>query len=197
VRFGAREYDPETGRWTTKDPIGFAGGDANLYAYGGNDPVNVVDPVGLCLTTVDCTCMRQPAACAEAGLVAAEGAAAGGGASAAGGVTAASIPGGVACKGAAVVAGGEAGGVVAGEVLGGGGVFAETAVADALASTVVTETALIGEFTASQIGWINRMSQLLGLAETRMAAFAVGDFAAIERTNAAWRDIFKYVKWIR
>ncbi|MFZ1827466.1 MAG: RHS repeat-associated core domain-containing protein [Candidatus Competibacteraceae bacterium] len=33
VRFGARDYDPETGRWTAKDPILFAGGDANLFAY--------------------------------------------------------------------------------------------------------------------------------------------------------------------
>ncbi|MCB1778002.1 MAG: RHS repeat-associated core domain-containing protein, partial [Candidatus Competibacteraceae bacterium] len=29
VRFGARDYDPRTGRWTAKDPIRFAGGDAN------------------------------------------------------------------------------------------------------------------------------------------------------------------------
>ena len=29
----ARDYDPESGRWTAKDPIGFAGGDANLYGY--------------------------------------------------------------------------------------------------------------------------------------------------------------------
>ena len=47
VRFGARDYDPETGRWTAKDPIGFAGGDANLYGYVLNDPVNFVDPLGL------------------------------------------------------------------------------------------------------------------------------------------------------
>ncbi|WP_442939870.1 RHS repeat domain-containing protein, partial [Nitrospina gracilis] len=31
VRFGARDYDPETGRWTIKDPIRFEGGDSNLY----------------------------------------------------------------------------------------------------------------------------------------------------------------------
>lgn len=47
VRFGARDYDPQTGRWTAKDPIGFAGGDTNLYAYVGNEPVNRADPVGL------------------------------------------------------------------------------------------------------------------------------------------------------
>src|SRR5690606_24385283 len=38
VRFGARDYDPRTGRWTAKDPILFEGGQGNLYAYVGNDP---------------------------------------------------------------------------------------------------------------------------------------------------------------
>jgi RHS repeat-associated protein len=47
VHFGAREYDPATGRWLTPDPIGFGGGDANLYAYVENDPVNLGDPTGL------------------------------------------------------------------------------------------------------------------------------------------------------
>ncbi|MBZ0142996.1 MAG: RHS repeat-associated core domain-containing protein, partial [Rhodocyclaceae bacterium] len=47
TRFGARDYDPEIGRWTSKDPIGFAGGSAGLYNYVGNDPVNLVDPSGL------------------------------------------------------------------------------------------------------------------------------------------------------
>lgn len=46
VRFGARNYDAESGRWTTKDPIGFAGG-ANMYRYVGDDPVNFSDPNGL------------------------------------------------------------------------------------------------------------------------------------------------------
>jgi RHS repeat-associated protein len=47
VRFGARDYDPQVGRWTAKDPIDFAGGDTNLFAYVFNQPVNLVDPNGL------------------------------------------------------------------------------------------------------------------------------------------------------
>src|SRR5690606_36494049 len=47
IRFGMRDYDPETGRWTSKDPILFAGGDTNLYGYVMNDPINFVDPTGL------------------------------------------------------------------------------------------------------------------------------------------------------
>ena len=46
TRFGARDYDPETGRWTAKDPIKFAGGSANLYGYVLSDPVNLFDPNG-------------------------------------------------------------------------------------------------------------------------------------------------------
>lgn len=45
MRFGARDYDPSVGRWTSKDASGFAGG-PNFYAYGHNDPVNYVDPDG-------------------------------------------------------------------------------------------------------------------------------------------------------
>jgi len=47
VRFGYRDYDPDTGRWTAKDPIFFAGGDTDLYGYVLNDPINLVDPWGL------------------------------------------------------------------------------------------------------------------------------------------------------
>jgi RHS repeat-associated protein len=45
--FGAREYDAQVGRWLTKDPIGFGGGDANLYGYTLQDPINWVDADGL------------------------------------------------------------------------------------------------------------------------------------------------------
>jgi len=41
VRFGARDYDAEVGRWTSKDPVRFDGGDNNLYGYVVNDPVNL------------------------------------------------------------------------------------------------------------------------------------------------------------
>ncbi|MDQ3742681.1 MAG: RHS repeat-associated core domain-containing protein, partial [Actinomycetota bacterium] len=47
TRFLAREYDAETGRFTAKDPLLFAGGDTNLYAYCAGDPVNSNDPYGL------------------------------------------------------------------------------------------------------------------------------------------------------
>ncbi len=46
VRFGVRDYDPDTGRWTAKDPILFNGGDTDLYGYCLNDPLNGVDPEG-------------------------------------------------------------------------------------------------------------------------------------------------------
>ncbi len=47
VRFGARDYDAETGRWTSKDPILFNGLDTNLYGYVMQDPINFNDPSGL------------------------------------------------------------------------------------------------------------------------------------------------------
>jgi len=47
LRFGFRDYDPNVGRWTAKDPILFAGGNTDLYGYCLNDPVNWMDPLGL------------------------------------------------------------------------------------------------------------------------------------------------------
>jgi len=45
--YRARYYDPMEGRFIGKDPIGFAGGDVNLYGYVGNQPVDWIDPWGL------------------------------------------------------------------------------------------------------------------------------------------------------
>jgi RHS repeat-associated protein len=46
THFGARDYDPTVGRWISTDPMLFDAGDANLYRYAGNDPINAVDPTG-------------------------------------------------------------------------------------------------------------------------------------------------------
>jgi RHS repeat-associated protein len=40
-----RAYDPEVGRWLSKDPISEVGG-LNVYTYGGNNPINVIDLFG-------------------------------------------------------------------------------------------------------------------------------------------------------
>ena len=45
-RFGARDYNPEIGRWLSKDPIRFEGGDTNFYGYVLQDPINLIDSNG-------------------------------------------------------------------------------------------------------------------------------------------------------
>jgi len=42
-----RDYSPTIGRWVENDPLGFGGGDTNLYGYVGNDPTTFNDPTGL------------------------------------------------------------------------------------------------------------------------------------------------------
>jgi len=46
-----RLYDPGSGRWTSRDPLGENGG-INLLSYVGNDPVNLWDPLGLWQATI-------------------------------------------------------------------------------------------------------------------------------------------------
>ncbi len=52
-----RDYDPTTGTFLSKDPLGVGAEpegrptSANLFAYVGNDPLNYTDPLGLCRTT--------------------------------------------------------------------------------------------------------------------------------------------------
>jgi RHS repeat-associated protein len=47
VRFGARDYDAGVGRWTAKDPIGFASGLLNIYSYCASNPICFFDSSGL------------------------------------------------------------------------------------------------------------------------------------------------------
>jgi len=47
TRFGSRDYEAATGRWTAKDPLRFEGGLTDLYSYVGSDPTNLTDPAGL------------------------------------------------------------------------------------------------------------------------------------------------------
>lgn len=61
VRFGARDYDPQVGRWTSKDQAGFAGGALLLYSYVQSEPVNGFDPTGMCRIEVRSTPVLLPA----------------------------------------------------------------------------------------------------------------------------------------
>ncbi|MFA9393535.1 MAG: RHS repeat domain-containing protein [Halodesulfovibrio sp.] len=47
VHFLFRDYDPTTGLFIQKDPLGLRGGDVDVYGYCLDDPVNLVDPLGL------------------------------------------------------------------------------------------------------------------------------------------------------
>jgi RHS repeat-associated protein len=57
--YGYRYYDPVTGRWPSRDPIGERGG-INLYGFVGNNGVNRIDLLGLVRVSgeisTDCTC---------------------------------------------------------------------------------------------------------------------------------------------
>ena len=49
---GFRYYDPEIGRYLTRDPIGYGDG-LNVYIYVGNNPINGIDPQGLGVIHID------------------------------------------------------------------------------------------------------------------------------------------------
>jgi RHS repeat-associated protein len=64
--YRARYYNPVLQRFISQDPIGFGGGDTNLYAYTGNNPVNFTDPSGNVLGVDDAleglaVCLATPA----------------------------------------------------------------------------------------------------------------------------------------
>ena len=45
--YDARWYDPAVGKFISEDPIGYEGGDVNLYRYVENNPILFYDPSGL------------------------------------------------------------------------------------------------------------------------------------------------------
>jgi RHS repeat-associated protein len=70
-----RAYDPDQGRWLSRDPLGNAEikQGPNLYAYVRNEPVSRIDPEGLCTGSSLCACVRSTemmAVCTQAGILA-------------------------------------------------------------------------------------------------------------------------------
>nr|WP_279613049.1 RHS repeat-associated core domain-containing protein [Burkholderia pyrrocinia] len=53
-----RYYDPSSGRFVSKDPIGLAGG-INVYQYAPN-PTGWIDPLGLARCPCDCLKKGNP-----------------------------------------------------------------------------------------------------------------------------------------
>jgi RHS repeat-associated protein len=49
--YRARYYDPMEGRFISKDPLSFAGGDVNLYGYVSSNPISYIDLFGLDATS--------------------------------------------------------------------------------------------------------------------------------------------------
>ena len=45
--YRARYYSPQFGRFISEDPLGFGGGNVNLYGYAFGSPANLIDPFGL------------------------------------------------------------------------------------------------------------------------------------------------------
>lgn len=77
--FAMRDYEPDSGRWTARDPVLFDAGPGNLYAYAGNSPISHRDPTGLFCVSVSvydgigggftsCSTKEGASACGEGGV---------------------------------------------------------------------------------------------------------------------------------
>jgi len=59
TRFGARDYDAQSGRWTAKDEVRFNTDETNLFEYTKNDPVNYLDNTGLAKNSLYCAALER------------------------------------------------------------------------------------------------------------------------------------------
>jgi RHS repeat-associated protein len=66
--YRARYYDAASGRFTSEDPLGFYGGDTNLYRYVLNSPSNLQDPTGNCPMCVTVLVGALSGAAIDAGI---------------------------------------------------------------------------------------------------------------------------------
>ena len=57
--YGFRYYDPELGRWPSRDPIGENGG-LNRYAFAANSAIAQIDPIGLSLISPGAPSLPSP-----------------------------------------------------------------------------------------------------------------------------------------
>jgi RHS repeat-associated protein len=121
--YRARHYIPAWGRFMQVDPVRYAGG-VNLYLYVSNDPLNLLDSLGL--VTDNPKVAGQTTNVASVGAVVAPGAEA-----------ASAIGGEIAVSGEAAAAGGAAGGGI-GAALGAAAAVAALAVPALLATTTST-----------------------------------------------------------
>ena len=69
-----RAYDAGLGRWLSRDPLENSELKVgpNLYTYVGNNPINLIDPDGLCPGSSLCACFNNPAnaaVCTEIGII--------------------------------------------------------------------------------------------------------------------------------
>ncbi len=69
---GFRNYIPDLGRYAEPDPLGRLGSGNNLYVYVGNNPINLIDQMGLC-PKCSATVPSDPTTATLAQLIYAEG----------------------------------------------------------------------------------------------------------------------------
>jgi len=65
--YRARYYDPDLGRFISRDPLGFDAGDANLYRYALNHPLHLKDPTGT-VTAIEYNVLQIGAAATDLGF---------------------------------------------------------------------------------------------------------------------------------